>query len=187
MLLILLIVLVCNTLRTSIGHQLKNKKLNYRPRLGFLFGEGCILHYIQYNGSGVSCLGANLTLAFLLQVDSFCYFSRIIPVRLAHVIRIRMQKSCALYVPGSLYGSVRECKDCLGIQILDSNGSYISGQIGTRRVNAYKSHQRVHTSCCVTSWYLVCIINHHTTRTTSVSVYFQVLTSSASILAILRA
>ena len=185
MLLILLIVLVFNTLRTSIGHQLKNKKLNYRPRLGFLFGEGCILHYIQYNGSGVSCLGANLTLAFLLQVDSFCYFSRIIPVRLAHVIRLRMQKSCALYVPGSLYGSVRECKDCLGIQILDSNGSYISGQIDTRRVNAYKSHQRVHTYmlCDI----MVCIINHHTTRTTSVSVYFQVLTSSASILAILRA
>ena len=48
-----------------------NIKHKYRPRLGFVFGRGCVLHQLRYNGSRVYSIPVNTSLPFFLPIV-FC-------------------------------------------------------------------------------------------------------------------
>ena len=62
-----------------------NKKLENWPSLDFFFEKGCVLHWIQYNDSRVTCFLVRLSLPFLLLILLFVVSTLLLYLWIVHI------------------------------------------------------------------------------------------------------
>ena len=89
-----------------------NKKLENWSNLDFLFENGCVLHWIRYNDSRMTCFLVRLSLLFLLLI-----FLLVVSILLLYL----WYSACSLYILDVLYACL-----CFG-SILTLGWSWVSG------------------------------------------------------------